>query len=402
MKNNDLHILFVLNKSNINSEKGIAPLRCRITYGGKRKVFSENLFVNPDYWNSKKQKAHPPNKENDFINTQISLIKQKINQAFLYLQVNNENFDVEDIYLQYKGENVKKNKTIIEVFKAHNEKVEKLIGKDYVMPTLWKYNQAMALLKEFIKYKYKKNDYQFKDLDIGFIKDYEFYLKTEKNLAQSSIYKAVQRFKRIVKIAIVDGYLDKDPFLMHKIKSPKTKVVYLTTEELKDLENHTFRQERLQQVQDMFIFCCYTGLAFKEMENLKQEHIVIGFDGNKWLNMERRKTDKMISVPLLSRALQILEKYQENEDRVFPKISNQKFNSYIKEIAEVVGIEKKISHHIARKTFATTVLLYNDVPMEIVSELLGHSKITITQDHYAKVVQKKVSEQMKKLGKKIK
>ncbi len=396
-----INILFFISATRIN-KRGLVPLICRLTFNGKRKQFSTGLFINPDYWNSKKQKAHPTNKENDFINTQISLIKQKINQAFLFLQVNNENYDVEDIYLQYKGENSKKDKTVLEVFKAHNEKVEKLIGKDYVKPTLWKYNQAMALLKEFIKYKYKKNDYQFKDLDIGFIKDYEFYLKTEKNLAQSSIYKAVQRFKRIVKIAIVDGYLDKDPFLMHKIKSPKTKVVYLTTEELNDLENHTFRQERLQQVQDMFIFCCYTGLAFKEMENLKQEHIVIGFDGNKWLNMERRKTDKVISVPLLSKALQILEKYQENENRVFPKISNQKFNSYIKEIAEVVGIEKKISHHIARKTFATTVLLYNDVPMEIVSELLGHSKITITQDHYAKVVQKKVSEQMKKLGKKIK
>lgn len=400
MNYNKILSLFYLQKNRINKQ-GKCPIRCRITFNKKRKEFSTGLFINPNHWKSKQQKAHLPNKENDFINTQISLITQKVNQAFLYLQVNNENFDVEDIYLQYKGKNTKTEKTVLEVFQIHNEKVEKLIGKEYVLPTLWKFKQARNLLKDYIKYQYNKNDFLFKELDLQFIKNYEFYLKTEKSLAQSSTYKAIQRFRKIIKIAIAEGYLDKDPFILYKVKRPKSKIVYLTANELSLLEQHIFKQIRLQQVKDMFVFCCYTGLAFTEMIELEDKHIVTGFDGNKWLKIHRKKTNTTLSIPLLAKALEIIAIYQDKNKRIFPIISNQKFNSYIKEIAEIIGIEKRLTHHIARKTFATTVLLYNDVPMEIVSELLGHSKITITQDHYAKVVQKKVSEQMVNLNKRL-
>jgi integrase len=380
-------ILFYLFKVKLN-KKGMCPLRCRITYKKKRKEFSTGLFINPDNWKSKEQTAN-----NNTLNTQISLIKQEINQAFLFLKVNKEQLDVEDIYLQYKGENIKEDETVLEVFKAHNNRVEKLIGKEYVLATLWKFNQAMTLLKGFIKHHYKKNDYLFKDLDIKFIKDYEFYLKSERNLAQSSIYKMIQRFKKIIKIAISEGYLDKDPFIMYKCKNPKITIVYLTVEELKVLEEHQFSQTKLEQVKDMFIFCCYTGLAYQEMANLKKHHIIKGFDGNLWIEIIRAKTTRKISIPLLPVPLELLNKYAFE----LPTISNQKFNSYLKEIADIVGIDKKLTHHTARKTFATTVLLYNDVPMEIVSELLGHSSITITESHYGKIVPKKVSEEMLRL-----
>ena len=151
----------------------------------------------------------------------------------------------------------------------------------------------------------------------------------------------------------------------------------------------------------MFVFCCYTGLPYQEMASLEAKHIVKKFDDKLWIDMFRQKTKKQFSLPLLPKAIEILDKYK-NDKELLPIISNQKLNSYIKEVAEIIGIEKKLTHHIARKTFATTVLLYNDVPMEIVSELLGHSKISTTQDHYAKVVQKKVSEQIINLIKKIK
>lgn len=401
MNNNKLSVLFLIDRTKLNRQNK-CPIRCRLTFKGKRKPFATGFFINPKDWKSKLQKASPPNGHNDYLNTQLSLIKQQINQAFLYLQVNQEQFDVEDIYLQYSGKATKKEKSILEVFKIHNHKVEKLVGKEYELPTLWKYKQARALLKDFIIDKYSKNDFQFKDLDLSFIKAYEFYLKSDKNLAQSSTYKAIQRFKRIVKIGISEGYLEKDPFIMYKCKSPKTQVIYLSTEELTKLEEYTFAQNRLEQVKDMFVFCCYTGLAYFEMNNLSRQHIINGFDGNEWIKMQRKKTDFTISVPLLPRAKEILLKYDTlSSKKLLPSISNQKFNSYLKEIAEIVGIDKRLTHHIARKTFATTVLLYNDVPMEIVSELLGHSKITITQEHYAKVVQKKVSEHITKLGKKL-
>jgi integrase/recombinase XerD len=328
----------------------------------------------------------------------LCLLKSKLDQAFLFLQLQNKDFTVEDIYLQYKGVREQIDKTILQVFKEHNERVEKLIGKDYVRPTFLKYQQAYALLHGFLNYKYRNNNYYFKDLNLKFIHDYEFYLKTEKNLAQATVNKAIQRFRRLIPVAIMEGYLDKDPFLLYKVKYIKKEVVFLTPEELAKLENHSFSQSRLQQVKDMFVFCCYTGLAFNEMARLDQKSVVTNFDGCEWIKMIREKTNKEISVPLLPKALELITNLRVDDSRLMPKISNQKFNSYLKEIAEVVGIEKRLTHHMARKTFATTVLLYNDVPMEIVSELLGHSKMSITQEYYGKVVQKKVGEHMHKLA----
>jgi hypothetical protein len=397
-----IKILFVLDKSKSNN-KGLAPLKCRITYMGERKPFATGIFINPQNWDNKQQKAKPPNSENETINTQLSLIKNKINQAFLFLQVNAEEFDVEDVFLQYKGNPSKKNKTILQVFQEHNDRIEKLIGKEYSIATLWKFKQAKDLLKDFIKSHFNKADYHFKDLDLKFIQDYEFYLKTEKSLAIATTNKMIQRFRKIVKVAISEDILHKEPFTNYKVKHIKKEITYLTKEELARLEEYQFKAEKLQMVTDMFIFCCYTGLAYSEMVNLEKSHIIKGFDGNEWINMVRGKTQHLLTISLLTRSKRIIEKYDYvDEKRALPKFSNQKFNAYLKEIADIVGINKRFTHHLARRTFATTVLLFNDVPMEIVSQLLGHSKITITQQHYAKVVQKKVSEQMFRLNEKLK
>lgn len=402
MNNNKLSILFLLQKAKVN-QQGKCPLRCRITFQQDRKEFSVGLFINPNYWNSKQQKAKPPNDESIFINSQLSLIKNEINQAFLFLQVSSSDFNIEDIYSQYKGHAPKKDKSIIQLFQEHNEKMEKLVGKEYSIATLWKFKQARELLKGFMKFHYNRNDYEFKDLDLRFIQEYEFYLKTEKSLALATTNKMIQRFRKIVKIAISQDVLNKDPFIAYKVKHVKKEIIYLTTEELSKLEKYQFKAERLQIVADMFIFCCYTGLAYNEMANLEKSHIVKGFDDNEWINMKRAKTQQTLSIPLLNKSKMMIEKYENaDEVKVLPSISNQKFNGYLKEIADIVGIDKRLTHHLGRRTFATTVLLYNDVPMEIVSELLGHSKITITQESYAKVVNKKVSDQMSRLNGKLK
>ncbi|MPS66269.1 site-specific integrase [Chryseobacterium sp.] len=401
MNNNKLSILFLLQKVKLNKQ-GKCPIKCRITFHQDRKEFSTGLFVNPKQWDSRLQKAKPPNEENIFINTQLGLIKNEINQAFLFLQVNEEEFDVEDIFLQYKGDTPKRNKTILQLFQEHNDRIEKLIDKEYSIATLWKFKQARQLLKDFIKYSFNKGDYHFKDLDLKFIQDYEFFLKAEKSLAIATTNKMIQRFRKIVKLAISQDIVHKDPFINYKVKHIKKEIVYLTTEELSKLEKYKFKTARLQIVADMFIFCCYTGLAYNEMANLEKSHIVIGFDHNEWINMKRAKTQQTLSIPLLNKSKMMIEKYKNvDETKVLPSLSNQKFNTYLKEIADIVGIDKRLTHHLARRTFATTILLYNDVPMEIVSELLGHSKITITQEHYAKVVNKKVSEQMIKLNSKL-
>jgi integrase len=234
-------------------------------------------------------------------------------------------------------------------------------------------------------------------LNLQFLDNFDYFLKTVKNQKQVTINKEIQRLRTPIKRAISEGYLDRDPFILHKSKTVRKTVIFLTTEELKTLEEAVLQQKRLVTIRDLFIFCCYTGLAYYEMAHLEKRHIQIGFDNVNWIQMKREKTQRQISIPILPKAQEIIEKYSTESNIILPTISNQKFNSYLKEIADILGIEKRLTHHIARKTFSSTVLLYNDVPMEIVSELLGHSNMTITQESYGKIVQKKVSEEMKKL-----
>lgn len=400
MNTHKLRILFVIALNRIKKNNQ-APIFCRITYNQKRKQFATGISVDPKDWDRKKQIVNASDSNSKEINTKLSLIKQKINQAFLLLQVNNESFDVEDIYLQYAGKNVKANKTLLEVFELHNNRMKKLVDVEYSKSTYNKFTEARNHVSNFIRFQYKKGDILLESINQNFLDDFDFYLKSEKKQKQITINKSIQRVRKIIKLALAKGYLKKDPFILYKPKKYESKVVYLNQKELGKLENHTFRQARLNQVKDMFIFCCYTGLAYQEMSTLKEEHLIKGFDGGIWIEMMRQKTKSKVSIPLLPTASKLLDKYRP-EGRLLPVISNQKFNSYLKEIAELVEIDKRLTHHVARKTFATTVLLYNDIPIETVSELLGHSSISITQRHYAKVVQHKVSSQMSKLSKKLK
>jgi len=226
-----ISILFLIrrNKKNV---KRLCPLTCRITLDNQRKEFSTGIFINPDYWNAAKQKAYPPNKGNNQINTQLSLIKQEINQAFLLLQVQGKQYDVNDIYSHYKGENIKEEKSLMEMFKLHIAKQEKLIGISTSAVSLAKFNQTQSHVKSFIKYKYNRADFLLKDLTKAFITEFEFYLKAEKLFMQNTIHKTIQRLKHVVRLAFGLDYLAKDPFMLFKNKKPKKQVIFLTKEEL--------------------------------------------------------------------------------------------------------------------------------------------------------------------------
>jgi len=401
MNNHKIRVLFVIALNRIKKNNK-APIYCRVTYNKKRKQFATGVFISPENWNNTSQAVKSKEKESKNINIQLSLISQKINEAFLMLQVQLEDFDVDDIYRKYKGEDIKTEITLLGAYDLHNEKTKKLIGVDFNQLSWSRYVESRRKVAEFIKSKYKKHDVKLKQLDLKFIKDLEYYWKTEKKLRQATIYRSMQRVKKIIQFSIDENYLQKNPFSLYKNKKYKGAIVYLTDSELKKLMNHKFIQKRLEQVKDMFIFCCYTGLAYQEMSSLRTHHISKGFDGNLWINMIRQKTNEPIAIPLLPQAKAILDKYKQTDsDVVLPSLSNQKFNSYLKEIAALLGIEKKLTHHIARKTFATTVLLLNGVSMEVVSELLGHSKVTVTQEHYAKVVKSKVSDEIKNLQNKL-
>lgn len=401
MKINKLNILFI-SANNKKRNDGKVPLLCRLTYLEQRKQITTGLFINPKYWNSKHQKAEPPNNETEFINSQLSLIKSKINKAFLLLQVQEGIFAVDDIHMLYKGKKPAREHNIVEQFENYLNMLKKLVGIDIKQATWDKFYYVKNNLKSFIKWKYKINDFPLKKLNLQFLVDFEYYLKVEKKQQQITINKSIQRFRKPVKVALSKGYLERDPFMMFKTKSVKTEIVFLSVDELKQLETFEFTQLRLKQVKDWFVFSCYTGLAYNEISKLQKKHITKGFDGMIWIEMKREKTQKNIAIPILPKAQELIDKYfDEKSEVIFDVVSNQRYNSYLKEMAPILGIEKRLTTHTARKTFASTVLLYNDVPMEIVSKLLGHSSITITEDSYGKVVQKKVSEEMKKLNERM-
>lgn len=378
------------------TKKSKSAILCRITYLKKRKQFSTGLFINPNNWNSKQQLVKPPEPDAELINQQLSLIKTKINRAFLMLQVQETSFNVEEIYKLYKGEKSAREYNVIEFFERYLKRLKTLIGIDIKQVTWNKHSYVKKDIKSFIKWKYKTSDLPLKKLESNFITELDYYFKTEQNIKQITINKKIQRFRKIIKVAVAENYLEKDPFMLYRTKQVRIEIVYLTPEELEKFEKHQFTQPRLKLVQDLFVFSCYTGLPYLELMNLERKHIITGFDGNLWIQMKREKTSKSLSIPLLPKALKILERHS-NEGLIFPRISNQKYNSFLKEMAVIVGIDKRMTTHMARRTFATTVLLYNDVPMEIVSKLLGHSSMKITQDSYGKIVEKKISEEMERL-----
>ena len=394
-----MKITFLIQKGKTN-KAGLAPLRCRVTIEKQRKQFSTGIFINPDHWSQEKQKVLDNGENHKIINSQISLIKQKLGQAFLMLQIQEEPFDVEDVYKIYSGENVKKEMGVMAVYEEHNSYYKKLIGKDIKEVSWQKFENTKGYLKKFIQWKFKKREVKLNSLKFQFIKDFEYYLKTEENMQQSTINKTLQRFKKMINFAVAHEYLDRNPFLMHKPKAVKKEVVYLSKDELSHLQKKELGNKRLEEVRDCFVFCCYTGLAFKEMSALRKDHIVKGRDGKNWIRVKRQKTGKTISVPLLPKAQEILDKYNDQltDKKVLPTKTNAHFNAYLKEIADLCELKINLTHHIARKTFATTVLLLNDVPMEVVSKLLGHSRIGITQAHYAEILDENVEKEIKRIS----
>ncbi len=385
-----IKILFVLDKIKAN-RLGLAPLRCRITYLGERKPFATGLFVNPKYWDSKSQLAKPPNEDNNFINAELSLIKNKINQAFLFLQVQGVEFDAEDIYRQYKGESTQKQVGIVEFYSNYLERLKKMIGKDFKESTWEKFNEILPAIKDYIFFKYQKKDINLNKLDYNFIEDFDYYLRTEKSNSQVTINKKIQRLKKVVKVARKQKLLDYNPFEEHKPKQAKTKIIFLTQDELDRLKEKEFQSEILNKVRDCYIFCCYTGLGYSEMFSLKKSDLKQDEDGTLWIYKERQKTERAFSIPLIfPEPLEIIEKYKSESEYLLPRLSNQYFNRLLKEIAITLGITKKLTHHTGRKTFATTVLLNNNIPIETVSKLLGHSKITTTLSYYAEVMPSKL------------
>ena len=235
-----------------------------------------------------------------------------------------------------------------------------------------------------------------------FITDFETYLRTVSLCNENTTAKFMQTFRMIVIMAKNNGWIYTDPFMNYKIRLKRVDRGYLTDQEIQKILKKKFPTKRLEQVRDVFIFSCFTGLSYIDIKTLKASEICISFDGKPWIMRHRQKTDTPVNVPLLKIPLAILKKYEGQlpKGELLPVLSNQKLNSYLKEIADLCGINKNITFHLARHTFATTTTLSKGVPIETVSKMLGHTNIETTQI-YARITNEKIRKDMSSLEDKL-
>jgi site-specific recombinase XerD len=384
--------------------KGDVPLYARITYMGKRAEISIGRRIDPQKWDVESGYVRGSGQDVKDLNNHLIQVNNDIYAAFYELKRTEDFLTVEMIKARYIGEGQAR-KMLLEVFDEHNKRMSELIGKDIVKGTLTKYLTIRAKVSDYIQYRFKKSDIFLHSLEYSFITGFEHYLKTEQSISHNVVMSYIKRVKRIVNIAVDNKFLGASPFKEFVCTSKRTTRTELEEEELKALTEKKFTISRLEEVRDCYLFSCYTGYAFVDAYKLNSSNIVKGNDGETWIVTDRTKSKIEAHVPLLPQAATIIEKYKNHpvcvlNNRLLPMISNQRMNAYLKEIATLCGIEKNLTTHTARHTFATTVTLENDVPIETVSKMLGHTKITTTQI-YARVKRKKISQDMKKLMEKL-
>jgi site-specific recombinase XerD len=390
-------LLFWLNTSRMQLEK--AAIYCRITVNGKRAELSVKRFVEPSKWIKTAGMVKGSSEEARIINNQLDIIRTSIYRIYVE-QTSLGKFITSDLLKNEFLGNTEKEKTFLEAFKYHNDQMKELIGVDVVKSTHTKFETVYSKCSNFLKKRLKRSDVYLKELDYKFITDFEHFLKTE-GIAHNTAMKYIRNVKKVINQTVLNGWLPRNPFAQFKCSTHAVIREILDEAELSALYSKEFKQERLEEVRDVFLFCCFTGYAFIDVFKLKQTDVAKGIDGDCWIFTRRTKTNTVSNVPLLPQAEEIVNKYKDHpkcvqSGKLLPVNSNQKMNAYLKEIATLCNINKELTMHIARHTFATTVTLSNGVPIESVSKMLGHKKLATTQI-YAKVLEHKVSEDMQQL-----
>ena len=396
VKRNTLSVLFIIKKAKL-LKNGEAPICMRITVNKRVAEVMIKRSIPVDLWNQKKECSKGKDRVAIELNHYINTVRAKVLQIHRELEIDNKPITADIIKDCFYGRD-KVQRTLLEVYAEHNEKCRALIGKEYTESTVTKFDTSINRLKEYIRSCYHRDDIMLAELDGQFIRDFDFWLKTEKHCQNNSALKHLKNLKKVVRIALANDWIKKDPFYGIHFKQEEVNVEFLSREELDVLMNKEFTIKRLEQVRDIFVFCCFTALAFVDVQQLSREHLIKDNNGALWIRKARQKTNQMCNIPVLSIPQKILRKYEDNAECIkkgvlLPVISNQRMNAYLKEIADLCGITKRLTTHVARHTAATVVFLANDVSMENVSKILGHSNIRMTQ-HYAKVLDSSIMRDM--------
>lgn len=396
------NLLFFIKRKKV-LKSGKASLFAKITVNKKSAEFVLNCTVNPLLWGKGAVAASGNSTEAKLVNEFIDAVKFKFQSIINKMITAGVEITAENLKNKYLGIEPSK-KTILNIFNDHNQNVKALVGIDYSDGTYKKYLTCSRHIKDFINYKYKKRDLELYHINHEFIANLEFYLKSEKKCCHNTAMKYLNNFKKITRIAFNNEWLKKDPYANYKLSWKKVDRDFLSEDEISVLVNKKFSIDRLQTVKDCFLFACYTGLAHSDLKRLTKENLING-EGNKlWISIRRQKTNMQSNIPLLPVAKAIIDKYKDHplvteRGVLLPVNSNQKMNAYLKEIADLCKITKSLTSHVARHTFATTITLNNDVPIESVSKMLGHSSLEMTKI-YARLLDKKVCRDMDHLANK--
>lgn len=395
-----MFVSFILRKNRGNKE-GIAPVYVRFTMNDRRVQLSTGISVNTSKWDAKLQKCIGRSREAQVLNIKILKVKTDLYDIYNQLSAFEEDFDVSDIKSRMLKVDEGKYIGVVSVFDYYLDSMKDKLHKSFSMETYKHYKSSKGRVEEFIKSQYKIKDYPVVKVDYNFLDKFDRYLKLKYKVHQNTAWNYHKHLRRILNLSISLEYIEKNPYDKYKVRLDPTNREFLTLDELGRIEDKQFTLERLDLVKNIFVFACYTGLSYSDISKLHKRHLAIGEDGNEWLIIDRTKTSTRCRIPMLPKAKEILEAFKDypsiiGTGKLLPVLSNQRLNSYLKEIADVCKIEKNLSMHMARHTFATSVTLSNGVPIETVSKILGHTSLKTTQI-YAKILDKKISDDMSDL-----
>ena len=402
MKTSDVNVRvsFYLRKKDIRNE--LCPVMGRITIGKDIAQFSSKLEANPKLWDTRAGRMTGKGFHTRAINREIDKINVTINAKYREIVSNRGFATANEVKNSFQGISTSQ-ETLLQIFREHNQMYEKMAGVNFARKTWKNYEYTCTHLENFIHRKYHVSDLHFRQLTYSFIEDYYFYLRVDCRMKPLTVLKNITSLRKMIKIAIRKKFIGKDPFFGFSSELSKPCHRYIPEEEMEKIMNTLLNDSTLEVTRDMFVFSCFTGLAYIDLYHLAKEQITKDSDGLLWLNIIRKKTGSVSKVPLLEIPMQLIEKYRgktENSDRVFPMKSCSATNVELKKIAELCGIDRRLTFHMARHTFATVTCLSQGVPFVTVNRMLGHKKFETTEI-YAEATPKKINEDMKMLGERL-
>ena len=388
-------VYFSLRESKQN-KKGLSPIEVPITTNGKRIYFSTGKHVPAADWNKEKQAVKGKSEEAQLINGYLIQLRNKIYQKEIELLQKGYLITAELLKeaITDKVEALNE-KTLLDVLNEHNTERKAMVGKTVAPATYWVFEYTGRLFKEFIQKKYERKDLYLREINLGFIQGFHAFLLGEKKMGQNSCTKHLKFLKKLLNLAVANSYISYNPVNAYKVEREPVEIDFLDEEELRKIINFDTPLPRLERAKDMFLFGCFTGLSYIDIKTLAPEHFEKDSAGRIWIKKRRIKTGVLSRIPLLPIAKLILDKYKGGE-KLLPIQDPADINKYLKDIAILCGINKRICFHTSRHTFASTVTLANNISLEVVSKMLGHTNTRMTA-HYAKLIDKCIGEQMDKL-----